>query len=227
MRNLTDEPQNIPGGLIDSPAGQAPALAWVPVHGEVVRPFDQWISADEQGRIPRLDWEAAVAHLGLSPGAYGVRVRFVSERSARNWSLDGIALAGEILDALGSEGPGRLFFNFEMMEGPETGLFISKDNRAPALLTQAWIKGRNEVIGELPKPAPPLHLNVIFHDQGIRFSEAWHDGTLRWAAEQSGYSQTHIHQLTMARSQARPHGISLGLEHVGQETGASGGGPGA
>lgn len=222
-------------GEIDSPAGRAPESAWKPVDGQVKRPADIWLAGDTLKLLgDGQDWKRKIPQRVQTPeGTLGLRLRFVCHPDESRVEADLVSLVGEVLEMLEPSLEGRLFVHAEIMWGPEPGLHIAFDNRPPALLTQAWIHNRTINEGELPELSGPLHLNLMLHDQDVRFGEIWNDGTLRWVLDLISKShephpgQSAYHELTLARSDAKPHGISVGLERVHEKLGAYGGSPAA
>ena len=118
-----------------------------------------------------------------------------------------------------------LFLHSEFMMSQEQGLYLAWDNRPPALITQVWLKNRQEVDGELHPAQEPAHLNVLLHEK-IGYQELWNDGTLNWMLEQmaklmdSDFSPAKFHELSIAGNDSRPCGISVGVETVREEQAA-------
>ena len=215
-------------GEIDSPAGSAPLAAWKSVEGEVRRPEDLWLS----GHAPTLleerseNWRARIAErLQLPPGPMGLRARFVYPHLPEG-ELDLVALTGALLAVMPESWEG-LFLHSEVMTGPESGVYLAFENRPPALLTQVLLEEGAEPRGEFAPVSGPLHLNVLLHDSSLGFRNALRSGLLENLPEKLAglisLEPAQIHELSMARSDAHPKGISIGLEQVWEEQGSRGG----
>lgn len=210
-------------GDLASLAGHAPGSAWRPVDEHVTRLADVWIQGDPTRLVEDAsEWRRQIRRRVRAPeGSLGIRLRVV--RSAEPGRSDDLcSMVGQLIDVLQLSLEGCLFLHAELMSGPEQGLYVAFDNRPPALLTQVWLHQHTIDSGHLRRLSGPLHLNVLLHDRGVRFAEIWNDGTLDWIlgmlrpALASGF----IHELSLARSDAHSHGISLGLERVCDEVGA-------
>jgi hypothetical protein len=209
-----------------SPAGEAPAEAWEAVGGELTRPRDIWIAGPTGGLLTNpVEWKSKLRDRWQPPqGPLGLRLRFVVSH-LRQMGRELLDLVGVVLDALPDAGE-ELFLHCEVMTGPEQGLYLAYDNRPPALLTQIWLANReSESLGRLPATEGPVHLSLVLHDPDVGFREIWNDGTLSYALNRLAamFPDPDIHQLSVARSSAHPHGISIGIERPLREEGAEGG----
>ena len=213
---------------INSPAGQAPQDAWKPKGGAMRRSEEHWLAGDPRNLgAPDSPWSQKFAELQLeSSDSLGLRVRFVLERIA---DFNVLGATGHLINRLRYNGT-PMFLHAEVMVGPEEGVHLAQDNRSPALLTQVWVANKSVTPAtSLPAVAGPLHLNLALHDHGIGFAEIWNDGTLEFALERFQQLSVerldihNIHQISMARSQLKEHGISMGVEGISDEVGAFGG----
>jgi hypothetical protein len=217
-------------GEIESPAGHAPLAAWRSVEGEVRRPEDLWLSGDPYSLLGyRLEnWRSRISErLHLPEESMGLRVRFVLPHQP-DAELDLVAMTGALLQAMPEAWEG-MFLHSEVMRGPEPGIYLAFENRPPALLTQVVLSGELPPEGEFVSGSGPLHMNILLHDQAMGFRHAWRSGMIETLLRRvsdlcrPSFEKSQIHELSMARSDAHPEGISVGLEQVWEEQGSRGG----
>lgn len=221
-------------GEIDGPSGQAPQAAWQAVEGEVRRSEDIWIAGDPIS-LQLGTSDALLARikerLHIPKEPVGLRLRFVvTEQQAA--AIDLLLLVRKVLGEFKEIGA-TLFFHAEVMTGPESGLYLALENRPPALLTQLHFASDSSSVrtGTADSEVAPgaVRLNLLLHDTTLGFAEAL-DGslveeTLNRLAPTSGNAvrQKRVQELSVARSDAQSTGISVGIEQVGRQEGASGG----
>lgn len=218
-------------GEISSPAGRAPAEAWQEVGQDINRPDDVWLEGPVLSLLAKpAEWRQKMSdRVHQTQGVnLGLRLRFSVaslEQSGDSELLPKLIQA--TLEALPERFEG-LFLHAELMQSEESGLYLAWDNRPPALLTQVWLADKSTTEGAFRGTLEgPLHLNVLFHDTHLGFREAWNDGTMDWVLQQIlpllKEHQSSLHEISLARSDARAKGISLGLEQIHQERAAAGG----
>ncbi|MGE0493033.1 MAG: hypothetical protein AB7S38_27725 [Vulcanimicrobiota bacterium] len=212
-------------GEIQSPAGLSPESAWKPVGDQMQRASDVWLAGDPFEMLSggHLEWKRKIQERLQVPkdSSLGLRMRFVPAN--RETRLDLPTMVHEVLEAVESPEDGRLFVHAEVTDDTEAGLYLAHDNRPPALTTQVWLhSGHKE--GRLKRLSGPIHLNLLFHDPGVRFAGLWRDGTMDWllGIVHTMLNTQHnvIQELSLARSNARQGGISIGAELVHQLEGA-------
>lgn len=215
-------------GDINSPAGHAPAKAWTARGGEIKRPEDVWLEGDPLKLLTHpQSWFAKLKdRVEPTSEQFGMRVRFgILPGQAEPEGVDFFGLLRSFIDGLSFEFHG-LFLHGELTRTAEPGIYLAYDNRPPALLTQLWLKSKSESEGQIPEVAPPLHLNVLFHDIEQGYLESWNDGTMDWLLEhlqaktRSSFQPFLVHSLSMARSSAHDRGLSVGLEEIVREEGS-------
>ncbi len=217
-------------GEIDSPDGRAPSAAWKTVEEAVRRPEDTWLQGDPFTLLSHpLSWHERIRARVENPlGAYGLRLRFVfTNLPSENLELE--QMVSEVLAAL-PESSNYLFIHAEIMDGPEPGVYLAYENRPPALVTQLHLDG-DSITGRAiaVDQERPLHLNILLHNKTLGFQRALNDGILPLALLAlkntlgAPIGKGRIHELSIARSDSRTAGISVGLETVHQEKGAQGG----
>jgi hypothetical protein len=206
-------------GDTDSPAGHAPAEAWLAKTGDVERPEEVWLEGNPLTLLrDPADWFAKLkTELKPCPEVFGLRARFcLNLREGKVAETDLFALLKALLDGLSWRFEG-LFLHGELVKSEESGIHLAWENRPPALITQLWVKGKNKLDGALPILEAPLHLNVLLHDTSMGYNEFWNDGTLGWFLKEledgsESFQRTHVKAFSLARSDMRDHGLSAGLE---------------
>jgi hypothetical protein len=214
-------------GNVKSPAGLAPAKAWEARGEELKRPGDVWMEGDPTRLLTKpQSWFSDLKEVEPCSEQFGMRVRFgvLPERTDPK-GVDFFGLSKAFLDGLSFEFHG-LFLHGELTRTAESGIYISWDNRPPALLTQLWLRSKSESHGQIPKVEPPLHLNLLFHDIEQGYQESWNDGTMDWllkhlqAKTDGSFQSLLVHSLSMARSTSREYGLSVGLEEIVRDEGS-------
>lgn len=209
-------------GETESPLGWAPGDAWQAKDGEVKRPEDVWIDIDPLFLMTHPESRLGILQqrVGRVPDNYGLRIRFCLKAGYEDSPrVDLFDLTRVIIGSLPGSFEG-LYLHAELTYNLEPGIHIAWDNRPPALLTQIWVKDGHRVEGVLPRFSPPLHLNLLLHDLTASYQQLWSHGlledfltTLREKTHGS-YQSGDICSLSVARSNVRDSGISVGLEEL-------------
>lgn len=216
-------------GELDGPSGQAPSAAWQSVEGRVERPEDLWVSGQPYSPDGEI-FDRLRKRLEIPDGPFGIRLRFVVD-GAPSKSRDLLSLVNAVLARVPDLG-GSLFLHAETMSGDEPGVYLAFENRPPALLTQFHFAGdlqsRHPDTARLEEIPDELHLNLLLHDTSLSFADALEGRRMESvlgliSREGQQVARGRIQELSLARSDAHPAGISVGVERAGQQAGAQGG----
>ena len=228
-RSGGESPKMYLKGELDGPSGQAPSAAWQSVEGRVERPEDLWVSGQPDSPDGEI-FDRIRKRLEIPDGPFGFRLRFVTD-GVLNKSRDLLSLVNAVLARVPELG-GSLFLHAETMSGDEPGVYLAFENRPPALLTQFHFAGdlqsKHPDTTRLEEIPDELHLNLLLHDTSLSFVEALEgrlmESVLGLISSQGPQvARGRIQEISMARSDAHSAGISVGVERVGQQSGAQGG----
>ena len=181
------------------------------------RSLDRWFACNplalEADKLKQLEQE-----IRCEPGE-GVRVRFVLP------DLKRVSLLDHLEPIMKSLRQRVEFFHAELMEGPDSGLFVACDNRVPALLCQHWILDEQaEPTWDL-QSEEPVHVNLLIHGKAGAISATLQQPLVRNVVRWLEQHRHPVHQITMALSDLHDRGISAGVEARLNESGSEGGQP--
>lgn len=151
---------------------------------------------------------------------FGLRVTFIlSHAEANDAKIELFEMSKALLDGLSWRFEG-LFFQSGIRVAIEPGITVEWIPDPPDILTQLWVKGKSRIEGHLPQVSPPFKMNLLLHELTTGYNEIWNDGTLRWVTDRlqmltnSSFSRAHVGAFTLARSNSRDKGISVGFEDI-------------
>lgn len=209
-------------GTIQSPAGTAPADAFEPTGPAVQRPVDCWIACTPETPNEDASQRLREAARHVTGPDDGLRLRVV-----RPQVTDSDSILSVLPGLLGSlEKTDYAFIHAELMEGPETGVYVAIDNRKPALIVQQWLNRPGQ---PLPtdglEEGKALHVNLHLHRRGSSLLNVSPGSDAGKALEAASRLGNPIHQVTLTHSEAQQSGVSIGLESIQNEQGSQGGMP--
>ncbi len=209
-------------GTIQSPAGTAPADAFEPLGEKVQRPSDAWIACDPESPHEDATQRVKEAAAHVTGPEDGLRVRFVRPKVSGSDSI--LKALPNLLASLNTAD--YAFVHAELMEGPETGVYIAIDNRMPALITQQWLARPGDPLETLDHlNGHPIHVNLHLHSAQASLLDLADETDAAQALHAAAKHGNPIHQITMTHSEAQQTGVSVGVESITNEQGSQGGMP--
>lgn len=209
-------------GTIQTPAGTAPADAFEPLGSAIHRPADAWIACNPESPHEDATRRLREAAAHVTGPDDGLRVRFVQPQVTGSDCI--LRTLPNLLANL--EEADYAFVHAELMEGPETGIYIAIDNRMPALITQQWLAKAGDPLETLEHlNGHPIHVNLHLHRAQASLLDLAEETDAAQALHAAAKLGNPIHQVTLTHSEAQQTGVSVGVESVINEQGSPGGMP--